>query len=155
MNVDILNTITIIINMKTNVFIADMKIFRGVRRMKRRGRVCLTLCLFGSILLNSCGLIPGADNKHPDFQTEYTIEEHIDRIRARTEENFSKEIQVGKIVNIEIEILYAFYDSDPEYFMVELEYAKEFAGEYTYRDDYWMETPVSYTTKYKHFIGFI
>ncbi len=29
MNVDILNTITIIINMKTNVFIADMKIFRG------------------------------------------------------------------------------------------------------------------------------
>ncbi len=123
--------------------------------MKRRGRVCLTLCLFGSILLNSCGLIPGAGNKHPDFQTEYTIEEHIDRIRARTEENFSKEIQVGKIVNIEIEILYAFYDSDPEYFMVELEYAKEFAGEYTYRDDYWMETPVSYTTKYKHFIGFI
>lgn len=115
----------------------------------------LCLCLFGTILFNSCGPAPGAGNKHPDFQTEYTIEEHIGRIRARTEEHFVEEIEKGEIVNIEIEILYAFYDNDPEYFMVELEYAKEFAGEYTYRDDYGIESLVPYTTKYKHFIGFI
>ena len=48
----------------------------------------LCLCLLGAILFNSCGPAPGAGNKHPDFQTEYTIEEHIGRIRARTEEHF-------------------------------------------------------------------
>lgn len=122
--------------------------------MNKRSRAYLLLCLLGTMLLNSCMYKLG-DYTHPNFQTEYTVEEHIERIRARTENNFFAEISKGEIVNMEIEILYAFYDNDPEYFMVELEYAKEFAGEYTYRDDYGMESPVLYTTKYKHFIGFI
>ena len=67
---------------------------------------------------------------HPKFKTKYTEEEHVQRITARTEEIFAEEIESGEILNYEVEIVYAFYDNDPEYFLVELEYAEEWESRY-------------------------
>ncbi|MBO5240157.1 MAG: hypothetical protein J6B56_01900 [Clostridia bacterium] len=98
---------------------------------------------------------------HPEFQTEYTIEEHIERIEKRTQEKFFEEILTGKISDIEVEILYAFHDNDPEYFMVQLRYTEDFEGEswmYEKLGDGWYGgygRIVEYQTRYKHFIGFI
>ena len=80
---------------------------------------------------------------HPIFKTEYTEEEHIARLSARTEERFASEIESGEIVDFEIEIVYAFYDNDPEYFLVTLEYAEEFF------------IAEEKATKYKYTIGII
>ena len=80
---------------------------------------------------------------HPIFKTEYTEEEHIARLSARTEERFATEIESGEIVDFEIEIVYAFYDNDPEYFLVTLEYAEEFF------------IAEEKTTKYKYTMGII
>lgn len=100
----------------------------------------------------------GGDYAHPDFSTEYTIEEHVQRIKDRTEEIFQVDMQSGEIVDYSVEIVYAFYDEDPEYFLVEIEYANEWRGVYhtnypRYDDD--TPTEIEYTTRYKHLIGFI
>ncbi len=89
--------------------------------------------------------------EHPDFVTQYTAEEHVERIRQRTAEKFETEILNGDIVGVNVEIVYAFYDDDPEYFLVELEFYKEWKSFYEANN---MEE-VEYTTKYKHLIGYI
>ena len=89
--------------------------------------------------------------EHPKFKTDYTIEEHIEKISALTEENFAEELASGKLVSYNVEILYAFYDEDPEYFLIELEYAEEWKGWYITED----VEEIEYKTKYKHTIGFI
>lgn len=95
---------------------------------------------------------------HPDFVTQYTVEEHEQRIAERTEKRFAREIANGVIVDYKVEILYAFYDDDPEYFMVELEYRREWEDSYEC-DDYTNSTfygkDIVYTTKYRHIIGYI
>ena len=89
---------------------------------------------------------------HPEFQTEYTIEEHIERIEKRMQEKFAEQIQSGEISDIEVEILYAFHDNDPEYFMVQLEYADEVLEVRQINEEGSLEVQRS---RYKHFIGFI
>ena len=79
------------------------------------------------VLLGACSCVPGY-YRHPRFKTKYTIEEHIQRISERTEEKFSWQIAEGIIADYTVDIIYAFYDDDPEYFLVELEYAEEFQG---------------------------
>ncbi len=100
----------------------------------------------------------GGDYVHPDFSTEYTIDEHVQKIKEKTEEIFQGDIQSGAIVDYSVEIVYAFCDRDPEYFLVEIEYANEWNGVYRtnyprYDDD--TPTEIEYTTRYKHLIGFI
>lgn len=96
----------------------------------------------------SCYYNPWKYYKHPDFVTEYTEEEHIQRISERTQIRFSEKIESGAIVNYTVEIVYAFYDDDPEYFLVNLEYKYP-----------WRSLDVSgnliYETKYQHFLGYI
>lgn len=88
---------------------------------------------------------------HPEFITNYTIDEHVERIKERTAEKFEQEITSGEIIGVHIEIVHAFYDNDPEYFLVELEFAQEIMNRYVYEDDKCFEV----STKYKHVIGFI
>ena len=115
-----------------------------------------SLCLYTFTACEEDRIIGGPHNyTHPEFQTEYTIDEHIDRIRERTMEKFSAEIEKGKIANIEVEILYAFYDNDPEYFMVQLQYTQDFTGSYRVKDESGRRVLKTYATRYKHFIGFI
>ena len=69
-----------------------------------------------------------------------------------------REIESGEIVSYKVEILHAFYDDDPEYFMVELEYAEEFEAEYenvipTGSGN--TKEIITYKTKWKYMIGVI
>ncbi len=98
---------------------------------------------------------------HPDFKTAYSQEEHIRRIEERTEAIFAEEIADETLVSYEVEILHSFYDDDPEYFLVEVEYAEEcIVGAYD-NPNYSQTTEnqeqpfIRYTTKYQHLIGFI
>ena len=115
-----------------------------------------------SLVIFSSDVSKEGDYVHPDFVTEYTIEEHIERIKQRTKERFANEISSGEIVNFTVDIVHAFYDDDPEYFLVELEYKDEWIGKYA--NEYkWSniagllpekpEEYVYYSTKYKHFLG--
>ena len=90
---------------------------------------------------------------HPDFHTEYTTEQHIERIKERTEKIFKKEILKTEIANIYVDIVHAFYDDDPEYFLIEIEFYSEISGSYT--NPYNFNEQIEYTTKYQHVIGFI
>ena len=82
---------------------------------------------------------------HPDYKYTYAEEYHIENLKARTNEIFKEEIESGEIIKIEVEIVYAFYDEDPEYFLITLEYEKEFEVEISQQ---------IYKTKYKHLMGF-
>lgn len=121
--------------------------------MKKQLSIILSIVFF-SILF--CGCKEDKRNvavigyTHPDFETKYTEEEHIQRILDLTNKKFADAIDTRKIVSYDVEIVYAFYDNDPEYFLVNLEYAEEWSGFY---NDYGYE--LEYTTKYKHIIGFI
>ena len=119
--------------------------------MKRKWCILLALCF--TLLFAGCN----GGYRHPKFKTKYTIEEHIQKISKRTEEIFAEEITNGNIANYTIEIIYAFYDEDPEYFLVELEYAEEWESQYENPDFQYGEKPqyIKYSTKNKHFIGFI
>ena len=113
--------------------------------------VCLVifwLTVFGLVLQRGCYYTPWERYKHPDFVTSYTEAEHIERIKERTETRFSKEIESGEIANYTVEIVYAFYDNDPEYFLVNLEY------KYPWHKLDWVGNPFE-QTKYKHFLGYI
>ena len=120
------------------------------RSVSKKKVELLIMCILASLcfLLVGCWTYAGSNYKHPDFVTQYTQEEHIQRISERTQTRFSKEIESGEIVNYTVEIVYAFYDNDPEYFLVNLEYAEEFE-KYSYGGE------LEYKTKYKHFLGFI
>ena len=57
---------------------------------------------------------------HPTYQSNLTVAEHKAEITKRTEEIFKKEIEDGDIVKYKVDILYSFYDDDPEYFLYSL-----------------------------------
>ena len=115
------------------------------------------LCLFMTGCFLGCGNCIMVDDGgygnyvHPKFETNYTVEEHIERIKAETEEVFSNEIENGVLVNYTVDIVHAFYDDDPEYFLVELEYAYEWRGKTDNGEPYGLK----YTTKYRNLIGYI
>ena len=103
--------------------------------MKKKLLATILAWIIGSLailLLTGCEYFvkKDGDYEHPDYVAVYTPEENKQRIEMRTAEKFSNEIASGEIVNYKVEILHAFYDDDPEYFMVELEYANEFKAEY-------------------------
>lgn len=102
----------------------------------------------------ACDACPSCKKKgnytHPEYQSEYTEEEHIERISARTREKYAEEIEKGIIIDFKVEILYAFYDNDPEYFLIEYRFEdtiREYKGE---------SSEVKLTEKhYGHLIGMI
>ena len=117
--------------------------------------------IFFSLIFCGCAVEPWETGgySHPDFETKYTEEEHVQRISARTEEKFAEELKNGTLVSYDVEIVYAFYDNDPEYFLVNLEYAKEQEGSYQTKDKPSLDPEkgeyIFFFTKYKHIIGFI
>lgn len=69
---------------------------------------------------------------HPDFVTNYTEEEHIERLSLIA----SKTLGLKKF---KISIVYAFYDFDPEYFLIEFE-----------REEYKYDVYISQMTSYNN-----
>ena len=108
------------------------------------------ISIFSAIVLMFCGGCSSGDGiyiPHPVFETVYTEEEHVQRITERVEESCAEEIANGQLIKYNVEILHAFEDDDPEYFLVELEYAEEcFSVKYK---------NIHYKTKYTFTIGFI
>ena len=99
---------------------------------------------------------------HPDYVTNYTVDEHIERIKARTREKYKTELESGVLVDFEVYILHAFYDDDPEYFLVEFEYRDFITEEYqNYDFDETKEESednqryVTLSTKHMHTMGYI
>lgn len=121
--------------------------------LKKRTRIiiCLLLILFMiSIFIPFLVLKCFSQNnsfgyRHPDYKYTYPEEYHLENLRAKTSEIFKEEIESGEIAKVEVEIVYAFYDEDPEYFLITLEYEKEFEVEIKQQ---------TYKTKYKHLMGF-
>ena len=86
------------------------------------------------------------------FETDYTENEHIQRIKEKTQERLASDFQAEKIKNYSVEILYSFYTDDPEWFLIEIEYKEAFDGEI---DSMSSNAPCgeSYTTRFKHIVG--
>jgi hypothetical protein len=66
--------------------------------------------------------------EYPDYQSEYTQQEHIARLTAITEsgawkgldEQFSLATNLqGNIISFEVEIVYSLCDNDPEFFLID------------------------------------
>ena len=111
-------------------------------------RIASFICFFlSTCFFSACTPPPGAFN-HPDFSTKYTKEEHVERIKVRVEEANAESIKSGYLLSYEVHILYAFYDGDPEYFLIE----------YFFREDrkIWNNRLSTYIyNPYHYTIGFI
>ena len=113
-------------------------------------QLLLSIFFFGGCSSSCVNQDPLLKDLRFKFETAFTEEEHIERIRARTEERLEEDIEEDKIEKIDIEIVYSFYTKDPEYFLVEVEYKEEFSR--FYEPNIYLG---KYTTKYKTFIGMI
>lgn len=134
-------------------------------KKRRKLTVFITSCVTLIVLIFSCVFIPKCienikkNDYEPEWHEEYvsnlTEEQHLQNLVKITEEIFAEEIEEGEIVNYKVELVYAFYDNDPEYFLIELEFAEEFIGstdgcyqcEVTKRKHH-------YVSKYRHLIGY-
>lgn len=125
--------------------------------MKRK--LCILLVLCFTILFAGCGEKQNNidDNYYlKDFSTQYTEKEHVQRITERTEEIFAEEIANGEIVDYSVEIVYSIYLDLPAFFLVELEYAKQWEKRYENPNNGVNEEYFSYyQTRNKHFLGLI
>ena len=61
----------------------------------------------------------------PEFETEYSEEEHLERVKEIAEKKIPKKY----LVDIKTEILYAYYRGTPEYVLITVELAEEISGE--------------------------
>lgn len=148
-----------------------------MKRLKRRISIilCLCCCLIFIFPLFACNEQNGNSNNAQDnneeqrvaeildeldfeFETAYTEEEHIQRIRQRTEERFADDIEKDKIKEIHVEIIYSYYTEDPEWFLVEVEYKEPFENKIFDRNrrfspNRWYLIGTPYQTTFKHIIG--
>ena len=113
---------------------------------------------------------------HPDFVTNYTVEEHIERISAIVNEQFYMKLfnvptsqgdDYVAITNYSVELIYSFYDHDYEYFLINLEWSiphkyfveltKKSIVNYLNNDGYHYELNATITeeTKYSYILGYI
>lgn len=95
----------------------------------------------------------------PEFQTKYTEEEHIQRIKERTKLRYKKWIVSGLLVDFSVYIVNAVYDDDPEFFLVELEFS-DYYGETVTREYVNEQGTLDYEeleiySKNAHFLGSI
>ncbi len=128
--------------------------------------LCILLPMLGFMIVYNEQTKDG-EYTHPVFKTEYTKEEHIQRISARTEELFAEEIEWGFLVEYKVEIVHSFYDDDPEWFLIEIEYQgtdedERYFGDYeSLRYEQYRISPpteaekMEWTRRYAHLIGFI
>ncbi len=97
---------------------------------------------------------------HPDFVTEYTEKEHIERITQKVNERIHKlgwdnsEPLEPHVIDVYIDIVYAFYDRDPEYFLVEFKF--NYLNELAHVENMQIiPTDEDYYTQYGYLIGHI
>ena len=83
--------------------------------------IVVLFCLMSFSSCNNSSPRLGSNYEHPTFKTKYTEEEHIERIRERVEEHYALRIERGDIRRIDVYILHAYYDHDPEYFLIEFD----------------------------------
>ena len=125
--------------------------------MKRKISILLALCL--TLLFTGCNKKENKvddDYYLGDFSTQYTEEQHVERITARTEEIFAEEIANGELIDYSVEIVYSIYQALPTFFLVELEYAKQWKKRYENPNTGVNEEYFSYyQTRNKHFLGLI
>ena len=129
-------------------------------------KLFITICIGFSLFFCSCDILRVLSNIIPDnpyippkFSTKYTVEEHIQRLKERTEDVFEGEIWNGEVVGYKVDIVYSLAFDLPEFFVVEIEYAVE--NNYIL-NDFWLgvgnrypEEYRYYQTKYKHLMGYI
>ena len=103
------------------------------------------LCLLSCFNFASCN-----ENQQqmqiPKFTTQYTEQEHVQRIEQYFREYLRKGhvINRGEIKDIYVEILYSYHTHDPEYALIEIEYTQPFSRSFD------KDGEKSYTTKYRH-----
>lgn len=99
------------------------------------------LCIIFSIIF-SCFFISCDTSSSPPpikvnepyvFSTQYTEEEHIQRIEERTYALFEREIIGELVLGFSVDIVYSINENKPEYFVVEIEYDEK--AYYGYSDD--------------------
>lgn len=88
-----------------------------------------------------------------EWKTKYTKEEHIDRIRDISISIFQKEFDNDEIEDLFVDVVYSFKEENPEYFLVEVKFKKEFTIELK-KTGYYYDT-IKHTSNYIHFLGYI
>ena len=90
-----------------------------------------------TMLLSGCSIIDNMFRKYPGetkviatYSSQYTEEEHLERIKQRTNEYLQREINAGRILDYKVELIYTFYTRKPSLFMVEWEWAEEIEASY-------------------------
>lgn len=124
---------------------------------KSRFLVIILAMIFFCLTLVSCG---GQPTVITDYKTQYSEEEHIQRISEQVEERFYNDLQSGEIVNYQVELIHSFISDDPRFFMLQFEYAEEFEREYknpAYHYSSASDLPKTITRRMKHryIIGYI
>ena len=72
--------------------------------------------------LSSCKIIGiSYGYSHPTYNSKFTSEQHKSLIKNIVEDDLYFAIENNQITNINVEILYSFYDYDPEFFLVEVD----------------------------------
>lgn len=117
--------------------------------MRKTIKAVMCLIVVSIILISGCKYEFYKPNiEVPKFQTQYTEQEHLDKIKTLTEERFRKEVWKESFVPIyefydcAVYMIYSFNDN-PEYFLVELRYKEK------------VEENESARFQYKHLFGFI
>jgi len=78
------------------------------------------IILVMSVCLNACQFFG-----KPRYQSQYTPEEHVQKLTQITEKRYAHLIESGELVDVRVEILHAFYDDAPEFFLITLEFLNE------------------------------
>ena len=85
----------------------------------------ISICLSITVCLNlfACN---SQKNQSQTFTTKYTEQQHIQKLTQITQSRLSNRFESGELVGCSVQIVYSFYTSDPEYAIIELEYAEPF-----------------------------
>ena len=112
-------------------------------------KIIITLTIICFLFAGIIGFLyyvshPKIMHKRKPFETQYTIEEHIERISLETEKRFTEFINSDDFHSYSVEILYSFAGY-PEFFMVEFAYHRNIKN----------DPIVIHPLNYNYVIGFI
>ncbi len=109
------------------------------------------------VLFISCACKSERKEEYPIFTSKWTVEDHIKRLTRRTEQKFANALHDGVLLGFDIEIIYSFYTQDPEYFLIEFEYAEKWKQRGTCIIGIPPEEreEIVYETNHRHLLGMI
>ncbi len=127
--------------------------------IKYKNKIPITLIIVVLVVLITfvafIGLIPKHHPqciKPPVYETNYTIEEHIARIKERIEYRVSENIAKHEIENIEVDIVYSLEDI-PRFFVAEITFFEP--RDVIYDKYFGFVSKTEGYTKYAHCVGYI